>query len=108
MFSDLGVSITDALQLLAYDEVEYFVEEYSKRKRKRDIRESLKRVSEMLLVFQSSTKNGVRALARWQRENQDELEDLDIMINGTVFERLKLMKGREKKTIFDRLKAMKK
>jgi len=108
VFSDLGVSIADALQLLSYDEVEYFVEEYSKRKRKRDISEALNRVSEMLLVFQSSMPSGIKALAKWQRDNLDELRNLDVMINGTVFERLKLMKGRKKQTVFDRLKAMKK
>lgn len=105
--SDLGLSITDGLQLLEYNDLQYFVDRYSRRKQREKIIEAINRVDELIMVqglFQS--KKGQASYSRWKRDQTEKLEELDILENGTVFDKMKLeaKKSRKNLTVFDRLK----
>lgn len=107
--SDLDIGISDGIKLLEYNDFQHFVDVYSKKKRKKEIVKKLDFVNILLLVHNSlRSKKGQSALSVWQRKLYDELNDMTVEENGTVFEKLRLRKNRKTTTVFERLKARKK
>lgn len=106
--SDLDISIGDGIKLLEYNDLQYFVDIYSKKRDYRKLMGKLERINEALLINNAkSSERGVTALAREQKRIESELLKIRTELHGTVFDKLKL-KGRSRVlTVFERLKARK-